>query len=400
MTGHGAVPPEFTARPDLASRLLGGGVVAASDELFAEKENLIKPGPPAFDPAEFGNRGKVYDGWETRRRRGPGHDHAIVRLGVPGIVHGVVVDTSFFRGNYPPQVSVEAVGADGYPAPDELAAMTWQALVPRAGAQGDAANFYPVDSPFRWTHVRLSIYPDGGVARFRVHGTPVPDPQFLAGTVDLAAMENGGRVVGCSDAFYASASNLILPGRAASTGEGWENARRRGPGHDYVAVALAAAGALRHVEIDTSRFIGNAPGQVRLLAADARGAGPVPDRGPSVPDGDTPIPDRDTPMPDRDTPMPDRDTPMPDRDTPIPDRDTPIPESSWREVLPLTRVQPDTRHHFLVDAVATHVRLDVIPDGGLARLKVYGEIVPDALARLRQRWQSALPPPGGAVERR
>jgi len=345
-----------TGLPDLASRLLGGSVVAASDELFAEKENLIKPGPPAFDPAEFGNRGKVYDGWETRRRRGPGHDHAIVRLGVPGIVRGVVVDTSFFRGNYPPQVSVEALGAEGYPAPDELAAMTWHTLVERAGAQGDAANFYPVASPLRWTHIRLSIYPDGGVARLRVHGTPLPDPRFLTGTVDLAAMENGGRIVGCSDAFYASASNLILPGRAASTGEGWENARRRGPGHDHVTVALAAAGALRDVEIDTSRFIGNAPGQVRLLAADARGAGE-------------------------------------DRGAPVPDRGTPIPASAWREALPLTPVQPDTRHRFLAGGVATHVRLEVIPDGGLARLRINGEIIPEALAGLRRRWQDALPEP-------
>jgi allantoicase len=343
MSGHDPAPPEFTARPDLASRQLGGSVVVASDELFAEKENLITPGPPAFDPAEFGNRGKVYDGWETRRRRGPGHDHAIVRLGVPGVVHGVVVDTAFFRGNYPPQVSVEALGADGYPSPDELAGLTWQTLVERAGARGDAANFYPVDSPFRWTHVRLSIYPDGGVARLRVHGTAMPDPRFLAGTVDLAAMENGGQVVGCSDAFYASASHLILPGRAASTGEGWENARRRGPGHDYVIVALAAAGTLRDVEVDTSRFIGNAPGQVRLLAADARGT------------------------------------------------DASIPDAAWREVLPLTRVQPDTRHRFLTGGVATHVRLDVIPDGGLARLRINGEIIPEALAGLMRRWQDALP---------
>jgi allantoicase len=382
MTGPDVAPPEFTALPDLASRRLGGSVVFASDELFAEKENLVTPGPPAFDPAEFGNRGKVYDGWETRRRREPGHDHAIVRLGVPGIVRGVVVDTSFFRGNYPPQVSVEALGADGYPSPDELAAMEWQTLVERAGARGDAANFYPVDSPVRWTHVRLSIYPDGGVARFRVHGTALPDPRFLAGTVDLAAMENGGQVIGCSDAFYASASHLILPGRAASTGEGWENARRRGPGHDYVIVALAAAGRLRHVEIDTSRFVGNAPGQVRLLAADARGAG-------------APVPDRGAPATDRGSPGPDRGSPGP------------IPDSWWREVLPLTRVQPDTRHRFLVDGVATHVRLDVIPDGGLARLRINGEIIPEALADLTQRWRDALPhrprgaaPPGPRSEER
>ncbi len=352
--------PDFTELPDLASRRLGGSVVAASDELFAEKENLIKPGAPVFAAGEFGNRGKIYDGWETRRRREPGHDHAIVRLGVPGIVHGVVVDTSFFRGNYPPQVSVEALGAEGYPSPGELSGMTWHTLVARADARGDAVNVYPVaDRRRRWTHVRLSIYPDGGVARFRVHGTALPDPRFLAGTIDLAAAEHGGRVIGCSDAFYSSAGNLILPGRAVGMGEGWENARRRGPGHDYVIIALAAAGQLRHVEIDTSWFVGNAPGWVRLLAADARDAlaGPLPEPGPPSDPG------------------------------------LPGPGSPWREVLPLTRVQPDTRHRFLIagSLVATHVRLDVIPDGGLARFRVNGEIVPEALAGLRQAWWDALP---------
>src|SRR5262249_2308586 len=149
----------------------------------------------------------------------------------------------------------------------------------------------------------------------------------------------------------------------------------RGPGHDHVTVALAAAGALRYVEIDTSRFIGNAPGQVRLLAADARGPDPgasAPDRGPSVPD--------------RGAPAPDRGAPPPDRRAPPPDRAPPVPESAWREALPLTRVQPDTRHRFLADGVATHVRLEVIPDGGLARLRISGEIIPQALAGLRQRW--------------
>ena len=342
--------PGFAALPDLASRQLGGSVVFATDELFAEKENLIKPDPPAFAPDAYGVRGKVYDGWETRRHRAPEHDHAIVRLGMPGMVHGVVVDTSFFRGNYPPQVSVEALHAEGYPSPDELAAMAWQTLVPRTDARGDAANEYPAAIALRgrrWTHVRLSIYPDGGVARLRVHGTPLPDPRFLTGTVDLAALENGGRVTGCSDAFYASAGNLILPGRATGMAQGWENARRRGPGNDYVVVALAAAGRLRHAEIDTSCFVGNAPDRVRLLAADEREAAPG----------------------------------------------RAIPESSWREVLPVTRVQPDTRHRFRLDdqGVATHIRLDVLPDGGLARLRINGEIIDEALTGLRQRWQEALP---------
>jgi allantoicase len=330
--------PDFTGLPDLASRRLGGSVVAANDELFAEKENLVKPAAPVFAAGDYGPRGKVYDGWETRRRREPGHDYAIVRLGVPGIIHGVVVDTAFFRGNYPPEVSVEAARASGYPAPDELDGLGWQPVVARGAARGDAANYYPVASRQRWTHVRLSIYPDGGVARLRVHGEPVPDPAFLTGTVDLAALENGGRLVDCSDAFYSSAGNLIMPGRAASMADGWENARRRDDGHDYATFALAAAGHVTQVELDTSYFVGNAPGWARLLAAES----------PAVP------------------------------------AEAQGQEPQWRELLPRTRLQPDTRHRFLVapGGPVTHVRLEVFPDGGMARLRVLGEITDDGLAVL------------------
>jgi allantoicase len=366
-SGAGTVPA-FAGLPDLASRQLGGSVMFANDELFAEKENLIRPEAPAFAAGTFGNKGKVYDGWETRRRREPGHDHVIVRLGVPGVVHGVIVDTAHFRGNYPPQISVEAACAEGYPSPAELAGMAWQTLVDRTGALGDTANGYPVADRHRWTHVRLSIYPDGGVARFRVHGEVLPDPAFLTGVIDLAAMENGGKVADCSDAFYSSPGNLILPGRARVMGEGWENARRRGPGNDYVVVALAGAGMLSQAEVDTSYFIGNAPGWVRLLATDQR-AGAVGSGGYAGSGAPPPLDGSD------------------------------VPGDSWWEVLPETRVQPDTRHRFLVDSLraATHVRLDVVPDGGLARLRIRGEIVPDALAGIRQRWLATLPAAEGSA---
>jgi allantoicase len=338
---------EFTALPDLASRRLGGSVVFANDELFAEKENLIKPEPPVFASGAFGNKGKVYDGWETRRRREAGHDHAIVRLGCPGVVRGVVVDTSFFRGNYPPEISVEGLCADGYPSPSELESMRWHELVGKTAAAGDALNTYAVTDQRRWTHVRLSIYPDGGVARLRVHGDVVPDPAFLTGTVDLAAMENGGLVIGCTDSFYSSPSNLIMPGLAQGMSDGWENARRRGPGNDYVVVRLAAVGRPRYVEVDTSYFVGNAPGWIELSAADdGTSAGNHGNN-----------------------------------------------ELTWRPFLARTRVQPDTRHRFtLADpGDVTHVRLDVIPDGGLARLRVYGEVTPEGLAALARRWQETAP---------
>ena len=336
---------DFTALPDLAVRSLGGSVMAASDELFAERENLIVAAPPGHRAATFGHKGQIYDGWETRRRRTPGHDWAIVRLGLAGVVRGVVVDTAHFTGNYPPEVSVEGTSAEGFPTPDELAGAAWTPLVPRSPVQGDTANPFPVGAPERFTHVRLRIYPDGGVARLRVHGEPVPDPRLLPpGGLDLAALEHGGEVTGCSNRFYGSPRNLISPGLARVMGEGWETARRRDDANDWVELRLAGAGVVRLAELDTSWFLGNAPGWASLRAADARAAGP---------DG----------------------------------------PAAWADLLPRTRLLPDTRHRFPVDgaAEATHVRLDVFPDGGMARLRLWGDLAPAARAELGLRFVNLLP---------
>jgi allantoicase len=308
---------DYRQLPNLASRALAASVVYANDELFAERENLIKPEPAMFSTEDFGHKGKVYDGWETRRRREPGHDFAIVRLGVPGVVQGVVIDTAWFKGNYPPHASVEGAFVEGYPSTAELIEAEWVTLLPRAPINGDGENAFDVSSDLRVTHVRLSIYPDGGVARFRVHGEPRPHPALLTGTIDLAAAENGGRVVDCSDMFYSSPNNLLLPGRARTMGDGWENARRRDEGNDHVTVRLAGRGVVRRVEIDTSYFVGNAPGWASLTG-----------------DG-------------------------------------------GMVLVPRTQLQPDTRHFFVVSAAepVSQVRLDVYPDGGLARLRVWGELV-------------------------
>jgi allantoicase len=329
----------FTTLPDLANRRLGGSVVAANDELFAERENLIKPEAPTYQTYTFGHKGQVYDGWETRRRREPGHDWAIVRLGIPGFVRGVVVDTAFFTGNYPPEVSVEGSSVDEYPSPEELHVAEWIPLVPRSPASGDTKNQFDVDVPWRVTHVRLCMYPDGGVARLRVHGEPVPDPRYLAaGEIDLAALANGGEVTGCSNMFYSSPTNLISPGLARVMGEGWETARRRDKSNDWVEFRLAGPGRVRLAELDTSYFVGNAPGWASL-------------RGCRADDG------------------------------------------SWVDLLPRTRLQPDTRHLFRMAAApeTTHVRLDVYPDGGMARVRLHGELSAQGRQRLGLRWLNLLP---------
>ncbi len=325
---------------DLASRSLGAGVIYANDELFADRENLIKPEDPVFQPHTFGNKGQVMDGWETRRRReaaGYGHgDSAMIRLGCPGVARRVVVDTSYFTGNYPPEVSVEACGAEGHPAPAELATAEWTTLVPRSAVAGDARNEFEVARSItgeqRFTHVRLTIFPDGGVARLRVYGEPVPDPRLLPATIDLAALENGAVVTGCSNMFYSSPANLLMPGLARVMGDGWETARRRDDSNDWVEVRLACAGSVELVELDTSHFVGNAPGWAALGY-----------------DGGS--------------------------------------------LVARTALQPDTRHRFAVpgDPVAGQVRLDVYPDGGMARLRVFGIPTPEARAELADRFLRLLP---------
>jgi allantoicase len=327
---------DLSRLPDLASRALGGAVVAANDEFFAAKENLILP-EPAAERTEFGHKGKEYDGWETRRRRTPGHDWAVVRLGAPGVVAGVVIDTAYFRGNYPPRASVEDAAVEGHPAVDELLKADWQPLLPLTELAGDTANEFAVDSERRVTHVRLSIHPDGGVARLRVHGRVLPDPRLVdAGPFDLAAEENGALVTGVSNEFYGRPAQLIGRGPARSMGEGWETARRRDTGNDWVELALACEGVVTLAELDTSWFLGNAPATAALT-----GLGP---------DGEVVL-------------------------------------------LPRTRLQPDTRHRFVLPAVpgVERVRLDVFPDGGMARLRLWGRPTAAGREALGRRWFDALP---------
>jgi allantoicase len=327
---------DFSRLPDLASRALGGAVVAANDEFFAAKENLVLP-EPAAARTEFGHKGKEYDGWETRRRRVPGHDWVIVRLGMPGIVGGVVVDTAHFRGNYPPRASVEGAAVEGHPSVDELTKATWQPLLPLSSLAGNTTNYFPVYADRRVSHVRLNIHPDGGVARLRVHGTVLPDPRLIdAGPVDLAALENGGRITAVSDEFFGRPEQLIGRGLARSMGEGWETARRRDSGNDWVEVSLACEGVVTLAELDTSYFLGNAPGTAALT-----GVGP----GGEV------------------------------------------------ELLPRTRLQPDTCHRFVIGGgpAVERVRLDVFPDGGMARLRLWGRPTAAGREALGRRWFDALP---------
>ncbi|HEV8610986.1 MAG TPA: allantoicase [Thermoanaerobaculia bacterium] len=312
---------DFTELVDLASERLGGAAIAANDEFFAPKENLVKVSKPVFHEGEYTDRGKWMDGWETRRRREPGHDWCVVRLGLPGVISGVDVDTAFFRGNFPESCSIEAAEAEDGP---------WTGILPRSPLSGDAKNLFSIEGDRRSTHVKLHIYPDGGVARLRVYGRVTPDAERLSREkeVDLAALENGALVAAASDMFFGARHNLILPGPPRGMHDGWETRRRRGPGHDWAIVQLGVPGTIRSIEVDTTWFKGNAPGSCSVEVLDA---------------GD----------------------PM-------------SGAAEWREILAETPLRPDAVHRFDGEVrsgpPATHARLNIFPDGGVARLRLLGSV--------------------------
>lgn len=329
---------DFTDLVDLASEKLGGAVLVANDEFFAPKEDLLKATTPVFLEGEYTERGKWMDGWETRRRRTPGHDWCIIRLGLPGIIRGIVVDTSYFRGNYPEHCSFEACAIEGQATPDDLTndSIQWVPIMPQLPLVGDTQNPFPIQNDERFTHLRFMIYPDGGVARLRVYGEVLPDWTRLkrrGGDIDLAAVENGGLVLACSDMFFGHRHNLIMPGRAVNMSDGWETKRRRGPGHDWVIIRLGAPGQVHRVEVDTSYFKGNFPESCSLEACNA---------------GDSSV----------------------ERLTDLSVR--------WNNILPRTKLQAHTRHLFeqeLLDSgTASHLRFNIFPDGGVSRLRVYGKL--------------------------
>jgi allantoicase len=332
---------------DLASRWLGGSVIAASDESFGEKENLLVPAAAAFEPGNYGHRGEIVDGWETRRRREPGHDWALVRLGAPGAITAVEVDTSFFTGNYPPECAVHACGAEGYPSPAELLddAAEWDELVPRSPLAGDTRTVFPVVDKHRYTHIRLSAFPDGGIARLRVFGQVIPDPRGLEElTIDLASQEYGGVVAASSDGFYTSATVLNRPDTARTMGEGWETQRRRDAGHDHAIIKLAFAGQVRRLIVDTAHFKYNASAEIEVYGSSA---GDPPDAG----------------------------------------------SADWAPLLGRTRLQPDTRHVLALSSPGPvgSVRIDAFPDGGLSRVRLIGTIEPAARRAAGYRWFNSLP---------
>lgn len=330
------VSPTFTSLIDLASERLGGIVLYATDDFFAEKENLIKAGRGVFIADKYTDRGKWMDGWESRRKRTPGHDMVVIQLATSGKIVGFDIDTNFFLGNHPPHASIEAINLNNIVniTDWENENLPWKEILVKSPLDPGSQNFYTCNSDEIFTHVRLHIYPDGGVARFRVYGEVIKNWHEVSKEeeTDLGAALNGGRAISCNDMFFSAMGNLIMPGRGINMGDGWETKRNRTPGNrDWVILKLGHAGTIHKIIIDTCHFKGNYPDSCLIEACFAENDDVVTNN-----------------------------------------------KVQWQILLPQQKLSADHIHEYESQIaplnIITHVRLSIFPDGGVSRLRLIGKI--------------------------
>lgn len=322
--------PRYSSRwTNLADARLGTIVLDVSDDFFAPAQNLFKKGRGLFYPDLYTDRGKWMDGWESRRKRTEGHDWCVIKLGQSGMLRAFDIDTNHFLGNHPGEASVDIANSDC----DSLNSLKWQELLPRQMLQPGSQNFFDGFQPQEGTHVRLNIYPDGGVARFRVYGDPtLVDPSQIGNKrIDLVGLRNGGKAIACSDMFFSSMNNIIYPMRGQDMGDGWETKRRRSPGHDWIILQLARPGKIEDFEVDTLHFKGNYPDKCKI-------------EGVSMPNSAG---------------------------------QNDFEQWNWEQLLAPIQLGPDQSHHFKCaqsELAVTHIRLKIYPDGGVSRLRCWGRL--------------------------
>lgn len=331
LTQIDADAPDFVRRHvNLADERLGAKALSCSDDFFAAMQRMLNPQAAEFVPGKYDTNGKWMDGWESRRRRGPGHDWCIVKLARRGVIRGLDLDTSHFTGNFPPAASLEGCLIDHA---DLDGGTKWFPILGAVNLAGNRHHYFAIDGDRACSHVRLNLFPDGGLARLRIYATPdfgaaITDDD---GLIDLAAALNGATALAANNEHFGSASALLLPGRGINMGDGWETRRRREPGHDWCIIALASAGVIEAIEVDTAHFKGNYPDRCSIQAAHVPGA----------------------------------------------TRESIVTQSMfWPLLLPEQALQMDAQHHFRSEIVAhepiTHVRLNIHPDGGISRLRLRG----------------------------
>ena len=318
-----------TSFVNLADERIGAKALSCSDEFFAPASRMLSHATPVFHPGRFDDHGQYMEGWESRRKRVAGYDWCVVQLGLAGKIVGVDIDTSHFTGNYPVAASIDACRVAKDEEPDN-----WIEILPAVSLGPSAHHFHAIQSHDQWSHVRLNIYPDGGVARLRIYGIVQPCADNFNNEIDLLALENGGRAIAASDEHYGNPWSLLRPGRGVNMGDGWETRRRRAPGNEWCILALGKRARISSIVVDTAHFKGNYPDRCLIQAADVK----------------------------------------------IEIKKSIITNSMfWSTLLPEQKLEMDRIHTFEKEQLndlgpITHIRVNIIPDGGLSRVRLFGRV--------------------------
>lgn len=321
---------------DLASEKIGGEVLYATDDFFAEKENLIKEGRGIYIPDKYTDHGKWMDGWESRRKRDSGHDWAVIRLGTEGIIKGFNIDTNHFLGNHPPHASIEAIHLDSEPSVwGDSDGLDWDEILKKSALDPGSQHYFKISDDKIYTHVRLHIYPDGGIARFRVYGEAYKNWDAIneEDQIDLALVNNCGKTLQCNDMFFSAMNNLISPTKGKNMGDGWETKRNRKPNNeDWVIIRLGHPGFAKKIIVDTNHFKGNYPDSCAVDGCFS-----------------------------------------------LNDEDVLTNNVAWKPILKKQKLHAHKEHQFNAESIdefnsITHVKLKIYPDGGISRLRIIGTI--------------------------
>ena len=320
---------------NLASPKMGTKILAFSDDFFGEVTRMLNDKDPIFIEDKYDNHGKWMDGWESKRRRDGGNDWAILKLGSAGIISKIEIDTSYFTGNFPPFFSLEGIYSETEPNKDS----NWKSLIAKTNLVGDCKNNFELNLKEKFNFVRLQIFPDGGVARIRLFGEVKYNWDRFNNEeiIELSSLKLGGSILAYNNAHYGDVSALLSEGRGKTMGDGWETRRRREPGNDWIIIKLAHKGNIEKIEIDTAHFKGNYPDRASIQAISI--------------------------------------------DKNITTKDLIQSSENWDVILDETKLTADNIHEYEINsnskAEATHIRLNIFPDGGVSRLRIFGKKLDD-----------------------
>ena len=313
---------------DLAQPRLGTKVIYKTDDFFASANRIISPTIPVFKEGVFDKHGKWMDGWESRRKRTPGHDYIILKLGKPGKISKINVDTSHFNGNQPEMISVEGANSNS----SKINQLKWQTLLTKKKTKANNKHFFKISNRKIFTHIKFNIFPDGGVARLKLYGSIAKSNQFSNKKINLASLLDGASVIACNNEHFGKAENILAPGKAKNMGDGWETRRRRHKGHDWLILNSIDGNSVDKIEISTHHFKGNFPSHCSLQA--------------------TFLSSKNSKR---------------------------ILNSSnkWKYLLKNTKLSANKTHIFknslMKKEKINHIKINIFPDGGISRFRIFGK---------------------------